>query len=81
MRNGERPNIKQIIPAPDNMYAVFEIENEKGEKEMMYSRIVCLALADDGEVYSMDSDTEGIIDYVEFTSNYLGIKWGARNGI
>lgn len=72
---GPRPKIKQIIPAPENMYAAFEIDNE-GKKEVIYSRIVSLALADDGEVYSMDADYEGIIDYVDFTENYIGGRWG-----
>lgn len=52
--------IKQIIPAPDNLYVVYE-DNE-GEFE---SKIVCLALLNTDEVVMMDSDDIGQIQIAE----------------
>lgn len=49
--------IKQIMPAPDNLYVVYK--DEQGEFE---SKIICLALLNNSEVIMMDSDGLGEIE-------------------
>lgn len=56
--------IKQIIPAPDNLYVVYE--DDDGEFE---SKVICLALLNTDEVVMMDSDDIGQIQIAE------GIKY------
>ncbi len=48
--------IIQIMPAPDNLYAVYDDDGEE-----LKTKIVCLALTNDGDVFMMDSDDDGII--------------------
>ena len=52
--------IKQIIPAPDNLYVVYE--DDEGEFE---SKVMCLALTSFDEVVMMDSDDIGQIQIAE----------------
>lgn len=49
--------IKQIIPAPDNLYVVYQ--DDEGEFE---SKVVCLALLNNGEILLMDMDDMGSIE-------------------
>lgn len=51
--------IKQIIPAPNNMYVVYEDDEEEIE-----SKIVCIALWGDGDITLMDVNENGEIHQI-----------------
>lgn len=74
MKPDKQPKIIQIIPAPENMNAIYEAEFQ-GEVEKIHSKIVCLALCDDGEVYPVSMDSEGMQYFPEQISNFKGIKY------
>lgn len=56
----EELKIKQIIPAPDNLYVIYQDKNGRFE-----SKVVCLALLSNDEVVMMDSDDGGNIGIAE----------------
>lgn len=47
----------QIMPAPNNLYAIYEDEGEEIE-----SRIVMFALNEDGDITMLDMDKNGWLD-------------------
>lgn len=51
--------IKQIIPAPDNMYAVYNVDGELFE-----DKIICLALLSDDVIEFICTDEFGNINEV-----------------
>lgn len=59
--------IIQIMPAPENLYVVYE--DDDGEFD---SKIFCFGLTDEGEVVMMDMDGNGWLDVAE---GYTGVKW------
>ncbi|PID20162.1 pathogenicity island protein [Sporosarcina sp. P3] len=65
--------IIQIIPAPENLYVVHEDEEGK-----FTTKVVCLALTGEGDVFMMDSDDYGTIS--EITPNHEGIRWHQLEG-
>ena len=64
----ENEKIIQIIPAPENLFAVYE--DEEGEFE---TKVVCLGLTNIGNVILMDIDYVG--DVGEVGSNIKRIKF------
>lgn len=52
--------IKQIIPAPDNMYAVYNVDGELFE-----DKIICLALLSDDVIEFVCTDESGNINEVD----------------
>lgn len=58
--------IKQIMPAPDNLYVIYEDGEEKWE-----SKVVCFALWNDSEISMMEHDDDGSI--CEVADNIEGI--------
>ncbi|KSU86567.1 hypothetical protein AS180_17930 [Priestia veravalensis] len=68
--------IIQIIPAPKNLYAVYQ--DDEHPKEPILSKIICLGLTDQGEVVLMDMDETGFIDMADNAMNYKGAKWGGE---
>lgn len=62
--------IIQIMPAPENMVAIYENKNceEKNEK------VVCLALDSIGNIAPMVCGLDGYIDVAE-ASNFKGIRY------
>lgn len=63
--------IIQIIPAPTNLRTVYQDEGEE-----IISKVLCIALRDNGEVSLIDISSDGLIDDPETIQNYEGIKWG-----
>ena len=53
--------IKQIMPAPENLYVRYYDDIEG----YFYMPIIGIALCEDGEVMFLDSDSNGNIDPVE----------------
>lgn len=65
--------IKQIIPAPTDMWAVYSAIEDEPLSEGGFCRVACLALMYDGETVSaMVADGDGIIDFAETSSNFVG---------
>lgn len=62
--------IIQIIPAPDDLRAKYE---DGGE--IHYSKVLCIALKEDGSISLIDIDHDGWIDEIDNVSNYRGIRW------
>lgn len=52
--------IKQIIPAPDNMYAVYNVDGEEVE-----DKIICLALLSNDVIEFICTDEFGNINEVD----------------
>ena len=50
-------DLKQIIPAPDNLYVIYK----DGEEEFEV-KVLCLGLTNSGDVVMIDSDDNGHID-------------------
>lgn len=68
--------IKQIIPAPADMYAVYAKEENEPLSEGGIGRVACLALMDDGEtVRAMVADGDGIVDFADTASNFVGYEF------
>lgn len=65
--------IIQIIPAPADMWAVYAKDENEPMSEGWVCRVACLALMDDGEtVRAMVADGDGIIDFADCASNFVG---------
>lgn len=60
-RNGIEKDVIQIIPAPENIFAVHK---DKGGE--FYSSVVCMALLSDGEIHFCDTTTSGEIQNIIF---------------
>lgn len=60
--------IKQIIPAPANMWAVYDGSN---------ARVVCLALMEDGETIRamVDMGDCGTMDFADSLSSFAGFSY------
>ena len=68
--------IKQIIPAPIDMCAVYAKEENEPWSEGGMGRVACLALMDDGEtVRAMVADSDGIVDFADTSSNFVGFTF------
>lgn len=68
--------IKQIIPAPADMWAVYAKEENEPLSEGGMGRVACLALMDDGEtVRAMVADGDGIVDFADTSSNFVGFTF------
>lgn len=65
--------IIQILPAPKNLYTVYEDEYHD---EPMIFKVLCIGLTNKGSVVLLDMDDNGFIDIAETTTNFKGIKWG-----
>ena len=63
--------IKQIIPAPVDMWALYAREDDSGEPPHAM-RVACLALLDCGDVQAMVADGDGVIDFADTASNFVG---------
>lgn len=68
--------IKQIIPAPNNLYALYE-DDELGIN--IEGKILCLGIVTDEDgmdyVTGFEADDLGCIDDVSETSNFKGYKF------
>lgn len=68
--------IIQIMPAPEDLYAVYDMKNdEEYDGDKYYSKIISLALLDNGDVIMLDIDDSGYIDEPNTSSNFIGIEW------
>lgn len=63
--------IKQIIPAPGNLFAQYTM----AEGDIVDSKIVCLALMSDDRVVMMDSDDYGCVGISEGATNFIGVVY------
>lgn len=61
----------QIITAPNDLYAVFQMED--GTEE--YSRIPLFALTEKGDIEMIDIDDSGWFDNPVTTRNFLRIEY------
>lgn len=66
--------IKQIIPAPVDMWALYAREGDSGEPPHAM-RVACLALLDCGDVQAMVADGDGVIDFADAASNFVGYEF------
>lgn len=58
--------IIQIMPAPDNLYVIYEHQGDRWE-----SKIVCFALWDNSDITMMEIDDDGV--FQETASNVVGV--------
>jgi len=68
--------IIQIIPAPDNIYALYKDDDDP--ENPMEIKVVCFALTDQGDVLPMDMDNNGVVGEVQEVTNFIGFT-GLRN--
>lgn len=62
--------IIQIIPAPKNLYAIYD-----DEKKEIISKILCLGLTDSGDILLLDVDEYGIVGEATDAVNFKNIAW------
>lgn len=62
--------IIQIIPAPANMFAEYE-----GEQETLSWPILCLGLTDDSDIVALTIDATGIVDDATHAENFLRVHF------
>ena len=62
--------IIQIIPAPSNLFAAYDIDGEEEAEP-----ILCLALTDQGKILIIDTDSLGEIGEPAEEINFLHFKW------
>ena len=60
--------IIQIMPAPSDLYAIFK--NSYGN---VHSKIICIALTNEGNVQLLDVDEMGFVSDVSECSNFDGV--------
>ncbi|MFB3231458.1 pathogenicity island protein [Staphylococcus pseudintermedius] len=60
----------QIMPAPPNLYAIYDEDGEEIE-----SKIIIFALREDGEIDMLDMDMTGWIDDVRESSNFKKVEY------
>ncbi|UXR29858.1 pathogenicity island protein [Staphylococcus simulans] len=60
----------QIMPAPNNLYAIYEDEGEEIE-----SRIVMFALSEDGDITMLDMDKNGWLDEAITACNFKRVEY------
>jgi hypothetical protein len=65
--------IIQIIPAPSNLYCVFN-DNETAGKEFE-SKVICLGLTNEGDIIILDLSTDGLIDDATTCYNFKEIRY------
>lgn len=63
--------IIQIIPAPDNLYALYRDDDDPDNPMKM--KVVCFALNDQGDVFPIDMDEDGITGDVQNIDNFIGL--------
>lgn len=66
----------QVIPA-NGWFAYYKLDDGPLEK----SRIVCIALYDDGDIHFMDVDDSGFIDKIDSAHNLRGVKHEDDGGV
>ena len=65
--------IIQIIPAPDNLYAVYDMGLGLKEEE---AKVLCLALTDEGEILEMVMDDDiGYVEEARAAKCFKYFKW------
>ena len=62
--------IIQIIPAPKDLYAVYNIDINEGQ-----SRILCLGLTNEGNVLILANSFGGDVRDVASKVNFVYLKW------
>ena len=72
MRRDKRMEEKyiQIIPAPNNLYAIYEDAGEEIE-----SKIIMFALKNNGGIDMLDMDDSGWIDVAITASNFKRVEY------
>ncbi len=60
----------QIMPAPSNLYAIYDNDGEELE-----SKIIMFALMENGDIEMLDVDSDGWIDDVRESSNFKRIEY------
>lgn len=70
-----KQNIRQIIPAPDNLYVIYETNTYEGK---LYAKVVCLALCESGDVDPMYVSHNGIIERAEAEGDSMKVVHGEK---
>jgi hypothetical protein len=65
---------KQLIPAPDGLYAVYKVD---GGTELR-SPAICLALDKDGHPVILDFDPQGLFVEADEASNFDRFEWEGK---
>jgi len=65
--------IIQIIPAPENLYAIYK--DDDNPDIPMEVKVICLGLTNEGKVILLDVDDTGYIEEVSEASNFQSIEW------
>lgn len=74
MQKHER-RVIQIIPADGWFSYYHEGKNKAGVETYSRSKVLCLALFDDGEIAFMDTDGGGWIEIAAETSNFAHVRY------